>query len=165
VRVAAVALARRAVVELRFEPFEPLVEDHVDDACDRVRAVRGRRAARHDLGPLHEHRGDQREVHGTAFRLRDHALRVDERECARAEERIEAAQVRKLRAHVEVADADVRLGEERRVLRQRPQHVSRVDDAEVLDLLGIDRRQRLRRIEPLVAHARASNDDLLVSLT
>ncbi len=44
-------------------------------------------------------------------------LRVDERERARAEERVEAAQVRELRADVEVADADVRLGEERGVLR------------------------------------------------
>jgi hypothetical protein len=161
VSLATVALGSFAVVDLCLEAFEILVEDHVDDARDGVGPVLRRGAARHDLGPLDEHRRDQRQVDGAAFRGRNDAFRVDQRQRPRAEERIQAAQICELRADVEVADADVRLGEERRVLRQRPNDVADVGQAQVLDLLRIDRGQRLRRIETATADARARDNDLL----
>ena len=122
---AAVRVDRRAIgsivtgyvatgVHIQVRGEGPFLHNEVHDARDRVGAVLRRCAASHDLGPLHEHRRNQREVDGAALGLRHHSLRVDERQRSGAEERIEAAEVRELRTDVEIADADVRLGEERR---------------------------------------------------
>src|SRR5690606_22480307 len=56
----------------------------------------------------------------------------------------------------------VRLGEERRVLRQGTDDVADVDEAEVLDLLRVDDRDGLRRIESAARDARPRDDDLLL---
>src|SRR5690606_6718218 len=60
--------------------------------------------------------------------------------------------------------ADVRLGEKRRVLRQRPDDVANVDEPELVDLLRTDHRKRLRRIETAPHDARARDDDLFLRL-
>ncbi len=164
VTIAPVALTRLAVVDLRLEAFELRIEHHVDDAGDGVRAVSRRSAARDDLGAPHEHGGDQHEIDGAALRVRHDPFGVDERQRARSEVRVQTPQIRELRADVEVADADVGVGEERGVLWQRAQDVADVHDAEVLDLRRIHYRQRLSRIESAARDARAGNDDFLFLL-
>jgi len=89
-----IGLTGVAVVDLRLEAFELGIENHVDDARDGIGSVGRRSAARDDLGATHEHGGDQRQVDGAAFGVRHDALRIDERQCARAEVGVEAAQVR-----------------------------------------------------------------------
>ena len=136
-----------------------MFEDDIDDARDGIRAVGGRRTAGDDVHAFDEHRRDQRQIDCAALGVRHDAPRIDERQRACAEERIQAAQVRELRADVEVADADVGLGKERRVLRHRACDVANVDQPEILDLLGVDRGHGLRRIETAARDARAGDDD------
>ena len=79
VHVLAVAFGRLAVIKLCLEPVELLVQDHVDDARNCIRAVRGRSTAGDDLHSLDEHRRDQRQIDCAAFGVRHDAPRVDER--------------------------------------------------------------------------------------
>jgi hypothetical protein len=161
VRIFSVAFGRLTIIDLRLEAFEVSVEDHIDHAGDGVGAVSRRCAAGHDFCTCHEHRRDEREIDPAALGVRNDTLGVDERQRAGPEERVEPAQVSELRADVEVTDSDVRLGEKRRVLRQSAHDLADVDDAETLDLGGIDDRERLRRIEAAALDARSRDDDLL----
>src|SRR6185312_7657292 len=107
VSVAAVVVRGLAVVGLEFEPAQLLVENDVHHTGHRVGPVDGGGAAGDHFSPGHQHRGDQGDVHAAAGGLRHDTLGVDQGQGACSEEGVQAAQVRELCAHVEVAKAHV----------------------------------------------------------
>ena len=64
------------------EAFEALVGDEVDDTADRIGAVRGRCAARHDVHPLDQQLRELADVGNTGHVRADHALAVEQRQRA-----------------------------------------------------------------------------------
>ena len=151
------------VVGLRFESIQFFVEDDIDHAGDGVGPVNGGRATRDHFSSCHQHRGDQRDVDAAAGGRRHDALGIDHGQRARAEERVQTAQIRELCAHVEITQADVIGGEEIGVLRQFAQYLADVGQGEIFNVLGVQHGNWIRRGEGRARDTRTGDDDLVES--
>ncbi len=158
--VFAVVLERLAVIDLRLEAGERGVEDEVHHAGDCVRAVCRRGAAGHRFGPAYHDAWNQIEIDRAAIGAWHESMTVQQGQRAGAEERIQAAQVGKRGAHIEVAETDVCGRGEVRVLRHLGNDVADVDNAHLLHELPVHDGDRHRRFEAGALNVRPGDDDL-----
>src|SRR5439155_3234888 len=152
----AVALLRNAGVAADFGAVEPLAEDDVDDARDRVRAVDRRGAVLQHLDALDGRGRNRRQVGGGvgAGAARNHAAAVDQHQ---GPLRTEAAQRDVDGAVVAVVDLRVHGVA---LFGQRLEELAQRDAAGRRDLIAAQHRDRRRRVEVLAADASAGDDDL-----
>ena len=158
--VVAVAVAGRAVVALELEAREVLVEHDVDDARDGVGAVRRRSTARHRLHAVDDHRRNEVQIDAAALVRRYVTHRIDERQRARAEVRVQAAQVRHRGADEERAAAGRGRLKSRDVGGVLNQRFADADKPEIAQIFAVDRRRRRRRGVVAAADATAGDRQL-----
>ena len=160
--VVAVPFVRHAVVGLAPDAIEIVVQQHVDRACDGVRAVLGRGTTRHDIDAIHQPARDHVQVDRALARDRRRAAAIHQHQIAAG---AQATQVQDLGADVETAPA---IGGRRGRGAERRQLVhghADVGDALVLHRIAVDGGHRRGRRESGLSQARARDDDLFQGIT
>ncbi len=157
----AVAAPGLAIIDLALEALQLVVEDDVDDARHGIRAVGRRGAAGDRLDAPDHHRGDEVEVDLAAGRGGNEAPAVHQDQGARAEGRIEAAQIGEGRADIDgEAVGRGRIGLRRDVLGDQANDVLAVRPDQILHQPRVDDRQRHGGIIAVGPDPRSGDEDV-----
>ncbi|MNS34231.1 hypothetical protein D3C72_663540 [compost metagenome] len=156
-----IAASVRAVLEVRLDPVEVVLEDQVDDPGHRVGAIDRRGAARLDLHALNQRRRDIAEVKSQEVGIVRRARATATVHQGQGPTDAEVAQIGLVQADVAEAVAGVGVGQARRHLRHLIQDVRDIGDALGFDRLSGQRHGRRGRVQTAALQTRAGDHHLI----